>query len=97
MAHIGALYEQASAKKGQSTLGSPDKGAKGAASATGSEGDDLVDDLEPLEPLQLSRSLSVPVSGPKGSVRPAGLAKGTAVEKPGARVESSGTGLDEDE
>jgi hypothetical protein len=96
MAHIGALYESGSpGKKGQMILDSPDKGAKGAASASGSEGDDLVDDLEPLEPLQLSRSLSVPVSGPKGSVRPTGLTKGS-MEKPGAQAESA-TSLDEDE
>lgn len=91
------------AQKGSKVPGPPAKHDEAAQhpksgdNSSGTESDDMIDDLEPLE---VQRSLSVPVSGPKGSVRPASIsraAQATAVEKAGSKASSSGASLDEDE
>lgn len=90
-------------QKGSKVPGSPGKhdeaaqNPKSGDNSSGTESDDMIDDLEPLE---VQRSLSVPISGPKGSVRPASLpraAQATAVEKSGAKATGCGVSLDEDE
>lgn len=56
--------------------------------------------IEDLEPLGVQRSFSVPISGPKGSLKQSHhtrTAQAAVVEKSSAKVDSSGVDLDEDE
>jgi hypothetical protein len=89
-------------KSGQ-VPGSPEKHdeaaqkPKSGADSSGTESDGTIDSLEPLE---VQRSLSVPISGPKGSLRPASVARATqaaAEEKSSSRTGGQEGGLDEDE
>ena len=57
----------------------------------------MMDDLEPLD---VQRSLSVPISGPKGSVQPSGASPAAFAavgEKSSLQVGGKGTSLDEDD
>lgn len=56
--------------------------------------------MDELEPLDLQRSLSVPISGPKGGLRQparAGASRGLAADKASHGAESNAAALDEDE
>ena len=70
---------------------------KGEQQASGSDNDDMIDDLEPLG---VQRSFSVPISGPKGSLRSrtsTSAAQASALAKAGQGADSSAVNLDEDE
>jgi len=92
------------AQKGSSKVpGSPVKDEEEAAKnpssgdhSSGTESDDAIDDLEPLE---VQRSLTVPISGPKGSLRPANFSRAALAApdvRAGSKAGSGGACLDED-
>ena len=82
------------APKGAKAANSPSKNDEaeqnpaGGENSSGTESDDMIDDLEPLG---VQRSFSVPISGPKGSLRQANhtrAAQASVADMAGQKLDS---------